>query len=172
MIKHTGSLNVAVGIETPHGPVVEAMLERNFAVHSINPKQLDRFRDRLSPAGAKDDRRDARVLAISLRTDRHCFRLLEPLAAEIVELRELTRCAANLTQERVRLVNRIGHSLWRYFPQFFDLEKDLSKPWIRELWCLVPTPAMAATVRKATIEKLLKKNIRCAASMPTPYLRS
>ena len=38
-------------------------MERGFTVHSINPKQLDRFRDRISPAGAKDDRRDARVLA-------------------------------------------------------------------------------------------------------------
>ena len=34
-------------------------MERGLAVHAINPKQLDRFRDRISPAGAKDDRRDA-----------------------------------------------------------------------------------------------------------------
>jgi hypothetical protein len=32
-------------------------------------KQLDRFRDRYSVAGAKDDKRDAMVLADSLRTD-------------------------------------------------------------------------------------------------------
>ena len=52
---------------------------------SINPKQLDRFRDRYSPAGAKDDRRDAFVLADSLRTDPHCFhavRLDEPARLE------------------------------------------------------------------------------------------
>ena len=60
---------VGVAIEVPHGPVVETMMERGFTVHSVNPKQLDRFRDRLSPAGAKDDRRDARVLADALRTD-------------------------------------------------------------------------------------------------------
>ena len=52
---------VGVAIETPRGPVVEGLMERGFAVHSINPKQLDRFRDRFSPAGAKDDRRDAQV---------------------------------------------------------------------------------------------------------------
>ena len=46
-------------------------MERSFAVHSINPKQLDRSRDRHSPAGAKDDRRDARVLASALRNDHH-----------------------------------------------------------------------------------------------------
>ena len=69
---------VGVAIEVPRGPVVESLLEWGFVVHSINPKQLDRFRDRISLAGAKDDRRDARVLASALRTDGHCLRRLEP----------------------------------------------------------------------------------------------
>src|SRR5215217_3421772 len=43
---------VAVAIEVPHGPVVDALLDRGFAVHAINPKQLDRLRDRFSVAGA------------------------------------------------------------------------------------------------------------------------
>ena len=54
---------VAMAIEVPRGPVVEAFLEGGFAVFSINPKQLDRFRDRYTVAGAKDDSRDAYVLA-------------------------------------------------------------------------------------------------------------
>jgi hypothetical protein len=57
---------VAVAIEVPRGPVVEAFLEGGFAVFSINPKQLDRFRDRYTVAGAKEDRRDAYVAADSL----------------------------------------------------------------------------------------------------------
>ena len=36
---------IKVAIEVPHGPVVEMLLERGFAVHAINPKQMDRFRD-------------------------------------------------------------------------------------------------------------------------------
>ena len=32
------------------------MVERGFQVYAINPKQLDRFRDRYSMSGAKDDR--------------------------------------------------------------------------------------------------------------------
>ena len=53
---------VAVAIEIPRGAVVETLVERGFHVYAINPKQLDRFRDRHSVAGAKDDRRDAFVL--------------------------------------------------------------------------------------------------------------
>jgi Transposase len=45
--------HVAVAIEMPHGPVVEALMDRGIVVFAINPKQLDRFRDRFSPAGAK-----------------------------------------------------------------------------------------------------------------------
>ena len=35
---------VAVAIEVPHGPVVDAPLDRGFAVHAEGPKQLDRLR--------------------------------------------------------------------------------------------------------------------------------
>lgn len=45
-------------------------MEYDFPVHSTDPKQLDRFRDRFSPAGAKDDSRDAEALTSALRTDR------------------------------------------------------------------------------------------------------
>ena len=68
---------IAAAIETPHGPVVEAPMDRGVAVFAINPKQLDRFRDRFSPAGAKDDRRDSLVLASSLKTDRIAFAALK-----------------------------------------------------------------------------------------------
>ena len=67
---------VSVAIEVPRGAIVEGLLERGFHLFALNPKQLDRFRDRHSVAGAKDDRRDAFVLADSLRTDRPSFRQL------------------------------------------------------------------------------------------------
>jgi hypothetical protein len=72
LIETTGGApgEIAIAIETSSGPVVEMFLERGFPVFSLNPKQLDRFRDRFSVAGAKDDSRDSRVLADSLRTDR------------------------------------------------------------------------------------------------------
>jgi hypothetical protein len=44
---------IAVAIETTHGPVVDALIDRGFRVYAINPKQLDHFRDRYSVAGAK-----------------------------------------------------------------------------------------------------------------------
>jgi transposase len=147
--------DVAVAIETPHGPIVEALMDRGIAVFAINPKQLDRFRDRFSPAGAKDDRRDALVLASSLRTDRHCFRRVEALDPTVVELREWSRMAEELKQERVRLTNRIRQQLWRYYPQVLDVADDPGADWILALWAKAPTPAEAARLTEKKVAKVL-----------------
>ena len=95
--------SVVIAIEVSHGPVVDVLIDRGFAVHAINPKQLDRLRDRFSLAGAKDDRRDAYVLADGLRTDKHLFRLLQIVDPRLMELRAWSRLAEELQQERVRL---------------------------------------------------------------------
>jgi transposase len=149
---------ILVAIEVPHGPVVEGLMERGFAVHAINPKQLDRFRDRFSPAGTKDDSRDAQVLADALRTDRRCFRRIEPVDPVVVELREWSRMAEDLGAERVRLTNRMREQLWRYYPQFLEIADDLAAPWVLDLWSLAPTPDKAARVRMETFARLLKRH--------------
>jgi transposase len=147
---------IAVAIEVPHGPIVETLLERGFQVDAVNPKQLDRFRDRFTVAGAKDDRRDAHVLADSLRTDRHCFRGLAAEDPVVIELREWSRMAEDLQQERNRLANRVREQLWRYYPQALAVSDDLAADWFVELWTAVSTPAKAARIRESTVERILK----------------
>jgi transposase len=149
---------VAVGIEVPHGPLVETLLEYGMAVYAINPKQLDRFRDRFTVAGAKDDRRDAHVLADALRTDRQSFRRLVVDPAAVIELRDWSRLAEELTRERTRLCNRLRAQLVRYYPQALTLTDDLGAPWFLELLALAPTPAAAALLRRTQIAALLKRH--------------
>ena len=151
--------SVAVGIEVPHGPVVDTLIDRGFVLHAINPKQLDRLRDRHSVAGAKDDRRDAYVLGDGVRTDRRLFRRLHVADPRLVELRAWSRLAEELTQERVRLGNRAHHELWRYYPQVLKIaDDDVAAPWVLDLWDLAPTPAKARRLRAAPVEKLLKQH--------------
>ncbi len=147
-----------VAIEVPHGPVVEALMERGFSVYAINPKQLDRFRDRFSPAGAKDDRLDARVLADSLRTDRHRFRQVEPQHPTVIELREWSRMADDLREEQVRLGNRLRHQLQRYYPQALELGGDIARDWFLDLLELAPTPDAARRLRLSSVREMLAKH--------------
>src|SRR5205823_5647745 len=145
---------VAVAIEVPHGPVVDALIDRGFVVYAINPKQLDRLRDRFSVAGAKTIA--ATPMADSLRTDRRLFRRLQVADPRLIELRAWSRLAEELRAERVRLGNRVRHQLWRYYPQMLKLTKDLAAPWFLELWAIASTPAKAGRLRKSTVERLLK----------------
>jgi transposase len=170
---------VLVAIEVPHGPVVENLIERGFAVHAINPKQMDRFRDRFSMAGAKDDSRDAEVMASCLRTDAKCFRKLASAEPIFIELREWSRIAEELGVERNRLANRLREQLWRYFPALLELEDDCSADWLLDFLTLAPTPAKAVRVREAKLAEMLKQrrirridpaSILKAARSPPPKL--
>lgn len=147
---------IHVAIETPHGPIVEALLEQGFNVYSINPKQLDRFRDRFTVSGAKDDSLDAYVLADSLRTDMQLFRKLAIAEPLIVELREWSRIDENLKVERLRLANRLRNQLWRYYPQMLEIANDLADDWILDVWEAAPTPEKAARAPKKAIAGILK----------------
>jgi transposase len=125
-------------------------------VFAINPKQLDRFRDRFTVAGAKDDSRDALVLGNSLRTDRHAFRRLSVDDPLVIELREWSRIYDELKAEQNRLTNRVRAQLWRYYPQANDLADDVAAAWFLDLWQLAPTPEKAARVSEKAVARILK----------------
>ena len=147
---------VAVGLESRHAGPVALCLEHGAAVFAINPKQLERFRERASAAGAKDDRRDAYAAASALRTDRGAFHRVAPDDARVVALRELSRTADELREDTRRLSNRLRAQLERYFPQMLTLAPAADEPWLWTLLERVPTPAAAARVREAAVARVLK----------------
>jgi len=149
---------VAVGLEVPRGPIVETMLDHGLHVYAINPKQVDRFRDRYTVAGAKDDRRDAVVLATSLATDRPAFRRLDPDEPAVVHLRALTRLEEELDQEHRRLSNRLREQLYRLAPGLLRLSPGADEPWLWALLERAPTPAAARRLTRATIARILSEH--------------
>lgn len=170
VVKHTGDAitelasalaklgdprSIAVSIETPRGAVVEMLMERGFVVFHINPKQLDRFRDRHTVAGAKDDRRDAFVLADSLRTDTHLFRRVHADEHNVVVLRELVRADDDLNKEMNGLTNRLREQLLRFFPQVLEFCPSADEGWVWELLGIIPTPAAAANATTKQVGRVL-----------------
>jgi transposase len=149
---------VAVALETPRGAVVDVLLAHGFHVFALNPKQLDRFRDRHTVAGAKDDRRDALALATALVTDLAAFRRLQPEHPLILELRELSRLEEDLQVEAQRLSNRLREQLHRYFPQLLQLGPAADEPWLWALLERAPTPSAAQQLPRATIQTILTRH--------------
>jgi transposase len=147
---------VAVAIEIPRGAIVELLVERGFHVFAINPKQLDRFRDRHTVAGAKDDRRDAFVLADSLRTDRPSFRQVHVEEPHLLMLRELSRTEEALLTEFRRATNQLREQLHRFYAPLLQLCPAADEPWLWELLELAPMPQHAAGLTKAQVTAVLK----------------
>jgi transposase len=148
--------DVAVAIEVTRGAIVEALLERRFVVFAINPKQLDRFRDRHTVAGAKDDRRDAFVLLQSLSTDPKAFRQLDIENPMVIRLREHARMYEDLKHDLRRLTNQLRAQLHRYYPQILELCSGADEPWIWDILERAPLPERGSRMREGSVEKLLR----------------
>ena len=150
--------HVAVAIERPRGALVETLLERRLHVYSINPKQLDRFRDRHSVAGAKDDRLDAYVLADALRNDRHRFRRVELDDPLVLQIRELSRANEDLRQELNGLTNRLRDQIHRCAPHLLQLCSGADEPWIWDLIERTHGPRPWTKPQLRTVQQLLRRN--------------
>jgi hypothetical protein len=135
---------VAVAIEVPRGAIVEGLLERGFHVFAMNPKQRDRFRDRHRVAGAKDDRRDAFVLADAVRTAPPSLRRLQRDEPPLLRWRERSRAHEPLLKEFRRRAHRFREQWHRLYPQRLALCSAAEAPWLWDLIDVAPTPAYVA----------------------------
>jgi transposase len=155
---HTGAepATIAVGIETPHGPLVDTLIEQGFAVFALNPKQLDRFRDRFTAAGAKDDARDAHVIADGLRTDRRAFRRVQPDDPVVIALREMGRLRDELQEEERRLANRLRDQLYRVDAAWLRLSPAADEPWLWAILAQTPDPQAWAHLARRRLTPVLR----------------
>ena len=166
---------VAVGIETPTGALVDTVIEQGFTVFAVNPKQLDRFRDRFTAGGAKDDRRDAHVIADALRTDRRAFRPVRPDDPQVMHLRELSRLVEELGVEEGRLANRLREQLYRVDAAWLTLSPAANEPWLWSLladtphpdgWPQLPRRRVTPVLRAHRIRRLTAEAVIAALRAP------
>ena len=64
-------------IEKPQGRIVDFLLDHGVVVYPVNPKAVDRARDRFRMSSSKSDSFDAYVLVEFLRTDHGHSRQVE-----------------------------------------------------------------------------------------------
>lgn len=149
---------VSVALETSQGLLVSALLDQGFVVYAINPKAVDRHRERFRVAGSKSDLRDAWVLATLLRTDRALYHPLLPDSEPAQELKVLTRDRAELVRTRTMLSNQLTACLKAYFPAFLDLFGDPDRPVALAVLRAFPTPAALRGGSLKRLEGFLRKH--------------
>lgn len=135
-------------IEKPEGRLVDFLLDHGVVVYPVNPKALDRARDRFRMSQAKSDPFDARVLAAFLRTDQAHLRPLVPNSEPAQELKLLTRDYRRLVRQQTRLVNQLTATLKEYYPRPLELFEDLTTAVARAFLESFPTPEALKTLSR------------------------
>jgi len=131
---------VLVAIETKHGLLVHDLVSSGYTVYALNPKAVNRYKDRLRSSSSKDDKFDARTLANVLRTDRHLHR---PLLLHADDYRLLERLCKDLNlviSDTTRIGNRLIETLKEWYPAVLGVFGHESAIFL-ELITEFPTPS-------------------------------
>lgn len=134
------AIELWAAIEKPQGRIVDFLLDHAVVVYPVNPKALDRVRDRFRMSQSKSDSFDAYVLADFLRTDHAHLRALQPDSAQAQELKMLTRDHQRLVRQKTRLLNQLVITLKEFYPRPLAVFGDLETKIARDFLKTYPTP--------------------------------
>lgn len=129
-----------IAIETSHNLLVDFLLGRGYTLYVIAPNFVKSNRGRQGSSGAKDDDRDAQLLADILRTDRD--RLI-PWVADgplVRQMGTLLSAIDDLTGSIVAQHNRLRSNLLRYYPQALTAFKSLTSAIALHFLAAYPAP--------------------------------
>lgn len=106
-----------VAIETAHNLLVDYLHDQGYTLYILAPNLVHSNRGRQRSSGAKDDDRDAQLLAEILRTDRGQLITWQPDGPLVRQMRTLLAWVDQLTKSIVRQRNRLRAILLRFYPQ-------------------------------------------------------
>ncbi|MEV8530281.1 IS110 family transposase [Streptomyces sp. NPDC052000] len=150
---------VVVGIETDRGSWVQALIASGYQVFAINPRQVNRFKERYASSGAKSDRGDAHALADMVRIDRDQLRPVAGDSETAQAVKVVARAHQSLIWERTRTFQRLRSTLREYFPAALAAYADLALTSTDALELLVkaPTPTAGAKLTRTQITGVLAR---------------
>jgi transposase len=130
-----------IAIETSYNLLVDFLYSRGYTIYILAPAFVKSNRGRQGSSGAKDDDRDAQLLADILRTDRGRLVPWHPDGPLVRQMRSLLSWVDDLTTNIGQHHNRLRANLLRYYPQplvaFSNLQSQIA------LHFLVAFPAPA-----------------------------
>jgi transposase len=148
---------ILIAIESHQGLLIYSLLESGYQVYPINPKAMDRYRDRYRMSSSKSDPKDAMVLANILRTDLHLYKPLPRETVADARLRQLTRSHKSLGQQKTKLLNQLTTQLKSYYPialrLFSRLDHKISLAFLERF----PTPEKATAASLEDLRRFFRE---------------
>jgi len=178
MLTHRCDLqDVHVAIELHDSLLLDRLLRLGVKVYGLNPKSAERARDRFTPAGLKDDERDAWAMAEFVRTSHQHLRPLTPDSEATRALSEWVSLREDLVQERTVQFQRLRDHLARWHPHVLRAARDLDRQWVLHLLEAFPTAdlfaaqsnrAICAWAKGRRLRPVTLDRVGAAALLPSP----
>lgn len=162
--------DVLVAVESHQGLAIYALVEAGYQVYPVNPKAMNRYRDRYRMSSSKSDPKDAMVLANILRTDLHLYKPLPKETAADTRLRQLTRAHRSMVQQKVKLMNQLTAQLKSYYPAALRLFSKLDQEITLSFLEVYPTPEEASAASPGEFRDFFEKQgYTCPSKVPGMY---
>lgn len=164
---------VGVGLETAHNLLVDFLVEQGYSqVYILPPSLVKGNQKRYANSGAKDDRRDARLLADILRTDQGRLGVYQPDSSLVRQMRGQVSLIVFLTHASVRYTNRLRAVLLRYYPAGLTVFSKLDRPISLAFVKAYPNPQAAAQLSYPMFEAFVHEHHHThSAEWPKAYAR-
>jgi len=147
-----------IAVESTRSVLIDALLQANFAVYPINPKLSSKWRKAWSVSGAKDDGRDALVLAHALIHQRQWLAPLKPDSESARELALLCEDEARFIGMQTCMVQQLKDTLRQYYPAALGWFKDWTSQSAWDFVLSFPTPESIATASKKKVYGFLRSH--------------
>ncbi len=139
--------NCLVAIETAHNLLVDYLHDLGYTLYILAPSLVSSNRGRQGSSGAKDDDRDALLLAEILRTDLGRLIPWQPDGPLVRQMRTMLTWVDQLTKSIVRQRNRLRANLLRFYPQALDAFGNLQTQFSLRFLRTFPGPAALEGLR-------------------------
>ena len=145
-------------IEKPAGRIVDFLLDHGVEVYPVNPKAVDRVRDRYRMSDSKSDAFDAYVLAEFLRTDQAHLKALRPSSQNAQELKMLCRDQRRVVRLKSRLLNQLTTTLKEYYARPLEVFGDIETEVALDFLTRYPTPAHLGALKRKEFNRFAKQH--------------
>lgn len=148
-----------VALETAHTMIIDFLWAQGYSqVYVIPPSVIKSCRGRYGQSGARTDRKDGRLIADVLRTDRTRFQPWHPDQLLTRQMRAKVSFINHLTQSIVARTNRLRAVLLRYYPAALTVFGRLDAQITLHFLQAYNTPQAAASLSWSDFEAFARQH--------------
>jgi len=133
-------------------PLKNFMMDKTVKLVQVNPMHTKRVKELTDNSPASTDKKDPEVIADIIQLG-HYLSVITP-TGPAAELRSLSHTRDNQMRERTRLLNRLEVLVFKVFPEFVQIIKDLSSKTAGYLLKQYPRPE---DIRQISLEQLVRE---------------